>query len=100
MGLDNQRGQSTVEYIMLLAVVVALMTAVLKNDRLQDYIGKGGEFFRRHAEFISYTYRHGLPGRGMQRADDYQSYQTAEHPTYRTEDGKQKFVIPLKTYPE
>ena len=58
----NQFGQSTVEYILLFAVVGALISFVFKSQQFQDLFGDNGRFntvFKRKLEF---SYRHGLEG--------------------------------------
>lgn len=96
MGIKKQGGQSTVEYLLLISVVIILLTAVIKNRHLQNYIGEGGEFFRRYKQVISYTYRHGRYGNKEDGQDDY----ILEHDTYKREGDRPKFVIPLGAYPK
>lgn len=62
MGILKNKGQSTVEYILLLAVVASLITTVFRSDVLNNFIGKDGQFFRNYADYIGYTYRHGSVG--------------------------------------
>ena len=93
--MSRRRGQSTVEYLLLIAVVVTLLTAVLRHPRFQNYIGEDGEFFQRYSQVISYTYRHGRYGDKKEAQDDYVS----KHDTYKREGNKPKFVIPLGAYP-
>ena len=57
--VGGQRGQATLEYILLIAVVVMLFTAVFKNTALQNFIGPGGRLFVESAE----THRAQLPTR-------------------------------------
>lgn len=100
MEINDRRGQSTVEYILLLAVLTTLVTAFFRSDLFIDYLGKEGSIFRNYAEVISYNYRHGRPrpvdGADMRNTHDYQG----EHDTYKNLAGKSKFVIPLGVYPK
>lgn len=59
----SNKGQSTVEYILLLAVAISVVTAVFKSQGFQNLFGEEGTFnaqFRMETEF---SYRHGLGGK-------------------------------------
>ncbi|MCY4643112.1 MAG: hypothetical protein OXB88_00680 [Bacteriovoracales bacterium] len=101
MEIKSQRGQSTVEYILLLAVLIILLTAVLRNRRFQDYVGTDGKFFRDYARRIGYTYRHGHSGGRPGNAPPPQNDYTSTHDTYKRRGGSaSRFVIPLGEYPK
>lgn len=56
----GRKGQSAVEYILLLAVVVALTMGVFKSKAFQDFFGDDSAFFAELARGIESNYRYGL----------------------------------------
>lgn len=94
----KNKGQSTVEYVLLLGVIVLMVTAALRSDALQNFVGADGEFFNEYSKFISYTYRHGRPGTITGAAQENQ-YQSIDHDTYSTPNGSPHFAIPANIYP-
>lgn len=91
----NDLGQSTVEYILLLAVIVILIGSFLRNDRLKAFLGKDGSFFQSYADVISYQYRYPLPGRNFQAQD---SYTGSDHDSFGGPAGT-RINISLEPYP-
>lgn len=75
----EQKGQSTVEYILLFAVVATLVTFVFKSKQFQDLFGDEGKFANIYKKEIEYSYRHGLGGREPFTQPDYKS---AQHDSY------------------
>ena len=91
--IKNQRGQTAVEYVLLLAVVATLVFAVIRNNAFQSYLGKEGEFFKKYKAVVEYSYRYGLGGE-QDPSPDY----TKLHPSY-FEGGDTRFFGPLNAYP-
>ena len=91
--LKNKKGQSTVEYVLLLGVVALLVTAFLKSERLRSFLGPDGEMFEEYARYMGYTYRHGREGQytGANFQEDY----IGPHDSYTN-----RFRIPVTVYPE
>jgi len=89
-----QKGQTTIEYVMLMAVVLVLVTTVLKSRAFQDYLGAEGEFFKAYKRIIEFSYRYGTEG----NVDPHPDF-TGEHPSYFG-DGNTRFFGPLGEYPE
>ena len=58
----NQRGQSTVEYILLLAVVMLFVVTIMKSTAFQKFIGKDSPFFLALRNRFIYTYCHSRNG--------------------------------------
>lgn len=54
------KGQSSVEYILLLAVVVALAMGVFRSRQFQSFFGDDSEFFEAMKEHIEVNYRFGM----------------------------------------
>ena len=79
-GGQSQSGQSTVEYILLFAVVAALVTTVIKSDSFQGVFGENGTFGSVYKRELEFSYRHGLGGRTPFATPNYKD--PKEHDTY------------------
>ncbi len=55
----NNRGQSTVEYIMLFLVVMTLTMSVFKSQAFKEFFGENSSFFEAIIKKIEYSYRYG-----------------------------------------
>jgi len=96
--LKNDSGQSTVEYILLMAVITTLVAALYESDAFQDFFGENGKFAKAYREELQYNYRHALFGRG---AIGTRVYGTAEHDSYSGVNGEAtRFFGPLDKYPK
>ena len=90
----NNKGQSTVEYVLLLVVVVSLASMIFKTRLFQNFFGEDSDFVATLINRMEYSYRHGRMGE-----DDQLNYQN--HPTfYNKEQNKSRFFSPLSAYPE
>ena len=76
----NRNGQSTVEYIFLLAAISVIMLKIVGSDAYQRFLGKDGELFVRYKDYLEHTYRHSYNGDGDATGtyDDY----TGLHDSY------------------
>lgn len=99
MGGLGRLGQTTIEYLLLLAVLATLFTAVMRNERFQEYIGAQGSFFRDYSRIIEYHYHHGRK-RGTRSTPPFPGYNSGFHDTYKNEGGGSNFAIPLGKYPQ
>jgi hypothetical protein len=90
----QNQGQSTVEYVLLLAVIMVLVYSVLQSDRFKETLGQDSEIFAAMEKYIEYTYRHGGPG-----LTDPSTY-AGDHETYK-KDGAigTRFFTPAEQYP-
>lgn len=95
--IDSDKGQSTVEYILLLAVVMSLVYLVVNSERFKDLIGDDGAFAIKMKNESEWNYRFGNQGK-----DGFTSltYPNGTNPTYwNATDSSSHFVGPLKPYP-
>jgi hypothetical protein len=92
--LRNEKGQSVVEYILLLVVVMSLSATVYNSDAFKKFMGPNSEFFKALSDSIEFSYRHGLQG-----FEDTTDYNSLNHPTY-TDGSKTRFFLPQSQYPE
>ncbi len=76
---QNQQGQSLVEYIMLMAMVIFLVSSVINSSIFQDFFGPQGAFSTTFKQEIEYSFRHARRGRENFQRPNYDSYQ---HPSY------------------
>lgn len=97
----NQAGQSTVEYIMLMALMATLVFGVLKSDPFQEIFGDNSRYFSGLASIIQFSYRHGYLGDSDERDGDNYNYSggTVNHQSYRLDDTT-RFFVPTEPYPQ
>lgn len=95
--LLNSKGQSTVEYILLLVVVASLAFTVFQSDAFKEFFGENSSFFATVKKRVQFTYRHGLEG---EKEEDNFSYNDGRnHFTYfNEEEGTTRFFLPLEGY--
>lgn len=93
--LKNSGGQSTVEYLLVLLVVVSLAFTVFTSDAMTNLFGKDSSVFAAIRKRIEYSYRHGLAG-----SDDSSNYDTSHDSYLNVEKGdKTRFFAPIGKYP-
>lgn len=94
--VKSQKGQSMVEYILLLVVVISLIHTIINSNRFKDLIGKEGRFATKMKGEAQWNYRHGSPGNGAAVI-----YSTAkDHPTYyNLSKNMSHFIGPKDPYP-
>ncbi len=100
--LTNKRGQTVVEYILLLAVISSLSYAFYNNKRFKNFLaGKDGMFFMMK-KGISYSYRYGIeynPEVPFESKMEYE-YGSNGHDTYfNAKDNKSHFFSGADVYP-
>jgi Flp pilus assembly pilin Flp len=69
--LNNQKGQSAVEYILLIAVIAALINTVFTSDAFKRIFGDEGTFAKVYKQELEYSYRHALRGKKEFVIPDY-----------------------------
>lgn len=60
--IKNQKGQSVVEYLLLMGVLVSLGLVVFKSPFFKDVLGPDSNVFKSMKKFMTYSYRHARPG--------------------------------------
>ncbi len=66
---NKNSGQSVVEYVMILAVVVVLVMTVLRSAGFKNFFGPDSPLFEKYAKYLEYTYRHGMSGFDDSKSD-------------------------------
>lgn len=101
--LRSNRGQSAVEYILLLAVISSLGYTFYNNKKFKDLIkGKDG-MFATMKKGMSYSYRYGLELKSDTPFDEKRDfdYQTNKHDTYlNPNENKSRFFSGTGPYPK
>ncbi|MEI8346208.1 MAG: hypothetical protein WCG27_01990 [Pseudomonadota bacterium] len=59
--IKNKKGQSAVEYILLLGVVMTMAFAVFQSKTFKKYMGPDSPVWNRMKDYWEYTYRFGSP---------------------------------------
>ena len=96
--LLGQRGQSTVEYLLLTAVVISIAYTIINSQRFRDLLGNEGRFVRDMRAETEWNYRHGLRGRATGPVQV--RYPPGLHPTYYNSGrGASHFIAPVDPYP-
>lgn len=92
----NSKGQSTIEYLLLLVVIASLAATVFNSQAFRNIFGKDSSFFAIMQSRIQFTYRHGLEG----EKDDTFNYGdgTAHSSYFSQEENKTRFFLPVQGY--
>ncbi len=94
--LLNSKGQSTIEYLLLLVVVASLAATVFNSAAFRNIFGNDSSFFAIMQNRIQFTYRHGLEG---EKEDSFNYGDgTGHHSYYSQEDSNTRFFLPLEGY--
>ncbi|MEK6626334.1 MAG: hypothetical protein AABY86_15295 [Bdellovibrionota bacterium] len=98
MKYRRDRGQSTVEYILMLAVVASLAAMILNSERFKKTLGAESEIFKKFAQRLEFTYRHGVSGAGdnTPRTPDFGKHETY----YNTAKNTSRIFMSQGKYPE
>lgn len=95
--LLDSKGQSTVEYILLLVVVASLATTVFKSDAFKELFGEDSSFFATVKKRVQFTYRHAIEDE--KETDEYNYDQGTKHYSYyNEEESRTRFFLPLAEY--
>jgi hypothetical protein len=80
MVLKNEKGQTVVEYILLLAVVVSLVTTFYRSKIFQKLFGEQGTIGSKIKTEAEFGYRHAyINGATVDNPDNYPG---TSHPSY------------------
>ena len=69
--VKNERGQTAVEYILLIAVVTFLVASVINSRFFQSIFGREGRLASMIKNEMEYSYRHAIRGRRPFASPDY-----------------------------
>lgn len=94
--LKDQSGQSAVEYLMLMAVAIFLVTTIIRSDYFQEFFGEEGQFATSFRQEVEFGYRNALNGREFFTEPNYQQL---KHPSYES-GGQSRFFGATDPYPK
>jgi Flp pilus assembly pilin Flp len=96
--LLNSKGQTAVEYILLLSVISVLTFSVINSKKFKDFMGPDSSFFAAIRSQVEFTYRHGYANRAEN--DKTNNNYTSNHETYyNSEESKSRFFTGGDEYP-
>lgn len=101
--LKNKKGQSVVEYILLLGLIASITFIVLNNKKFKTFMGGKSGFFQILSTGMSYSYRYGKEYKPDSDAETELSfnYESANHPTYlNKKENASHFFMGLTPYGE
>lgn len=90
----NRKGQSLVEYILLLGMLLMIGVSIFKSDTFKNIFGEDSELFAKLKKQFEYEYRHGLSGKDDQTDEGYGGV----HESFFSQ-GKTRFFSPDEPYP-
>lgn len=92
-------GQSTVEYILLVGVIVLVLMVILNSAAFKKYFDINSGVYQQLKYNIEHSYRHAYPDPKAKSFDKNPSSRYQQiHSSYYG-DGDSRFFVPLK-YPE
>lgn len=99
MVLKSERGQTMVEYILLLVVAVSLVLTFYNSKAFQRLFGERGEVAQNIKSESEFSYRHAFV-RGKPDVDVPLQRDITEHPSYTNlNTGETRFFGPKQPYP-
>ncbi len=99
MLFNNKKGQGTLEYVLLMAILISVFTMVINSAPIKNIFGKEGKFVKAIQGEFEFQYRHGLYGRDLLGEGTNQvDYNTANHTSYKIGSGS-RFFGPKTSYP-
>ncbi len=100
--LKNQSGQTVVEYLLLLAVIVSLGGAILSNRRFKNILAGNQGVFATMKKGMVYSYRYGREYDSTTSLDEAMSfeYTSSKHDTFMNrQSSESRFFMGVTKYP-
>lgn len=99
MEIKREQGQTMVEYILLLAVVISLITTFYNSDFFKRLFGQQGSLGKMIKEEAEFGYRHAYL-RNRPQGEMPANYYGPSHPSYQnTEKSETRFFGAKEPYP-
>ncbi len=89
----NQKGQSTVEYILLFAVVASITFTIFNGLKFNELFGPNGTVATAYRTQLEFSYRHAF---AKQEAGVEPNYRSGQHESYNG----QRFFSASDGYPD
>lgn len=101
MEIKSQKGQTLVEYILLLAVAVSLVLTIYRSKAFKKLFGEQGLLGLQIKQQNEYSYRHAGPKKGTGADISRTNKEGNSHPSYTDPDvGGTRFFGPKAGYPQ
>lgn len=98
MALKSEKGQTVVEYILLMVVAFSLALTFYNSRFFKSVFGKDGKLGTKVKSQTEFAFRHGYQSTEQDIPAD--NKEITIHPTYSdTEAGSTRFFGPRKNYP-
>jgi hypothetical protein len=98
VAVKQQKGQTLVEYMLLLSVVAMIVLTFYKSKLFQKYFGNRGLIGQTIKTRSEFAYRHGYMG--TEDTFPKGSRNGGSHPTYADPAGGSRFFGPKERYPK
>ncbi len=98
MDLKSQRGQTVVEYILLLSVAMSLVVTFYRSATFQKLFGDQGEVGKLYKLEAEWGYRHAHPNRRKMEPNEPKTSALYHASYFNTEEGKTHFFGPNDSY--
>lgn len=97
--LKSERGQTSVEYILLLAVAVSLTLTFYRSQTYQRIFGPNGELGTQLKVENEFGYRHAYLRNRPPSDVEKPTNNASDHPSY-SDGGRTRFFGPKNVYPQ
>ena len=96
--INNEKGQTAVEYILVVAMVAFLVSSGLRSKLFRDFFGDEGKFVEAVAKNLEFNYQHANFGNDGMIITPLGS---SGHRSYKGSNGEEtRFFIGRGAYPE
>lgn len=92
----NNAGQTTLEYIFLLIVLLGILGLVFRHPFFKGFV-EGGSFITEIGTYMQYSYRHAISGQEKEKYPP--TYLSPQHDSYQGKAGNTRFFGPKQGYP-
>jgi hypothetical protein len=99
LDLKNKKGQSMLEYILLMAVMTTIGMTLFKSKVFTDFMGPNSVFFDELRSRYAFTYRYGSPPTGNEDPTEGNSYSNKHEAYFNGSTNETRFFTPVDTYP-
>jgi hypothetical protein len=99
MDVKDQKGQTVVEYILLLAVALSLIVTFYRSNFFQRMFGDQGRVGKLYKSQSEFEYRHAFPWKSSMTTTFDKYPGASQHPSYFPDrDGESHFFGPSDPY--
>lgn len=79
----KKKGQSTVEYLLVMAIVFITFFKVFQSDAFRNLFAGDSDVMKGYRKYIEFSYRHGYLDLGFKTiTEPFSDYTNNQHPSY------------------